>query len=74
MLYHSASVLRAGQTANLSTSLLRVRTLSADLSGGFYTEGDMGPVKVTSHVAWSTSLLAWSLLEYEVRPSLTHGG
>ena len=35
-----------------------------DLSGGFYTEGEIGPVKVTTHIAWSTALLAWSLLEF----------
>ena len=35
-----------------------------DLSGGFYNNGEVGPVKITSHVALVTSTLAWSLLEY----------
>ena len=38
---------------------------AADLSGGFYTGGAVGPVKITTHVAWTTSMLAWSLLEFE---------
>jgi Glycosyl hydrolase family 9 len=36
----------------------------ADLTGGFYTDGEIGPVKVTTHVALTTSMLAWSLLDY----------
>lgn len=36
-----------------------------DLSGGFYNDGEIGPVKVTSHVALTTSMLAWSLLDYQ---------
>jgi Glycosyl hydrolase family 9 len=36
-----------------------------NLSGGYYTEGEVGAVKITTHVAWSTALLAWSLLEFE---------
>lgn len=34
------------------------------LTGGFYTEGEIGPVKVTTHVALTTAMLAWSLLEF----------
>lgn len=41
-----------------------VETYTRDLSGGFYTEGEVGPVKVTQHVAFSTAMLAWSLLEF----------
>lgn len=36
----------------------------ADLSGGFYNEGEVGPVKLTWNVAATTSMLAWALLEY----------
>ena len=34
------------------------------LTGGFYTEGEVGPVKVTTHVAFTTAMLAWSVLEF----------
>ena len=37
---------------------------TADLSGGFYTDGEIGPIKITTHVAMATSMLAWSLLDY----------
>ena len=37
---------------------------TADLSGGFYTDGEIGPIKITTHVAMTTSMLAWSLLDY----------
>lgn len=40
------------------------KTSSVNLSGGFYTEGEVGPVKVTSHVAMTTAMLAWSMLDY----------
>lgn len=38
---------------------------TVDLSGGFYTDGEIGPVKLTTHVAMTTSMLAWSLLDYQ---------
>lgn len=38
---------------------------SLDLSAGFYNDGEVGPVKVTSHVALMTSMLAWSLLDFQ---------
>lgn len=37
---------------------------TVDLSGGFYTEGEAGPVKLTWTVAVTTSMLAWAMLEY----------
>ena len=37
----------------------------ADLTGGFYNDGEVGPVKVTWNIALTTAMLAWSLLEYE---------
>jgi Glycosyl hydrolase family 9 len=49
-----------GQTISLVDPVRKV-----DLSGGFYTDGNVRPVKLTVHVAWTTSLLAWSLLEFE---------
>lgn len=36
-----------------------------DLSGGYYTDGEIGPIKITTHVAMTTSMLAWSLLDYK---------
>ena len=35
-----------------------------DLSGGFFNDGDVGPVKLTWNIALTTSMLAWSMLEY----------
>lgn len=37
---------------------------TADLAGGFYTDGEVGPVKITEHVAIVTAMLSWSLLDY----------
>lgn len=39
-------------------------TEQVDLSGGFYNEGEVGPVKLTWNVAVTTAMLAWALLEY----------
>lgn len=39
-------------------------TKAVDLSGGFYNDGDVGPVKLTWNIALTTSMLAWSMLEY----------
>jgi hypothetical protein len=36
-----------------------------DLSQGFYTEGELGPVKVTTHIALTTAMLSWSMLEFK---------
>jgi Glycosyl hydrolase family 9 len=49
----------------LETKVAEVEERTVDLSGGFYTEGEVGPVKITTHVAYTTALLAWSLLEFE---------
>jgi hypothetical protein len=38
---------------------------TADLSGGFYNDGEVGPVKLTYNIALVTSMLAWSMLEYQ---------
>jgi Glycosyl hydrolase family 9 len=46
-----------------ATTFERVDT-PKDLTGGFYNDGDVGPIKVTWNIALTTSLLAWSLLEY----------
>lgn len=35
-----------------------------DLSGGFYNDGEIGAVKLTWNIAVTTSMLAWSMLEY----------
>ena len=51
------------QFSNMSTNtFVNVR---ADLTGGFYNDGEVGPVKVTWNIALTTTMLAWSLLEYE---------
>lgn len=42
-----------------------INRTAVDLSGGFYTDGEVGPVKLTTHVAMTTSMLAWSLLDYQ---------
>jgi hypothetical protein len=36
-----------------------------DLSGGFYNDGQVGPVKLTWNIALTTTMLAWSMLEYK---------
>jgi hypothetical protein len=36
-----------------------------DLSGGFFNDGEVGPVKLTWNIALTTSMLAWSMLEYK---------
>lgn len=33
-----------------------------DLTRGFYTEGEVGPLKVTEHISFMTTFLGWSLL------------
>jgi Glycosyl hydrolase family 9 len=38
---------------------------TVDLSGGFYNDGEVGPVKLTYNIALTTSMLAWSMLEYQ---------
>lgn len=38
---------------------------ATDLSGGFFTDGEIGPVKVTKNVALTVAMLAWSLLDYQ---------
>lgn len=35
-----------------------------DLSGGFYNDGEIGAVKLTSHIGITTANLAWSLLDF----------
>ena len=40
-------------------------TIDVDLTGGFYNDGEVGPVKITWNIALTTTMLAWSLLEYE---------
>lgn len=37
---------------------------SLDLSGGYYSGGEVGPIKVTTSIATVTTFLAWSALEY----------
>jgi hypothetical protein len=51
-------ILFVNETANLN------ETKRVDLSGGFYNDGDVGPIKVTWNIAMTTSMLAWSLIEY----------
>jgi hypothetical protein len=53
------------EVTGIQTPGLTVEQKSADLSGGFYTDGEIGPVKITTHVAMTTSMLAWSLLDYK---------
>lgn len=38
---------------------------TTDLSKGFYTEGEVGPVKITKHIALSTAMLAWSMIDFK---------
>ena len=42
-----------------------INRTSVNLSGGFFTDGEIGPVKLTTHVAMTTSMLAWSLLDFQ---------
>lgn len=41
------------------------RTTTADLTAGFYTGGEVGAVRVTTHVALTTAMLAWSMLDFQ---------
>lgn len=56
---------RSGSSANDSTIPWRSTSSLQDLSGGFYNDGAVGPVKVTWNIAYATTLLAWSLLEHQ---------
>jgi hypothetical protein len=38
---------------------------TADLSGGFYEDGQLGPVKITKNIALNIALLSWTLLDAE---------
>lgn len=38
---------------------------TVNLSGGFYSGGEVGPVKLTTSIATTTAFLAWSALEYK---------
>lgn len=39
-------------------------SVETDLTGGFYNDGEIGPVKITFNIALTTTMLAWSMLEY----------
>ena len=39
------------------------RTVTADLSGGYYEDGVVGPVKLTKSIAMTTTFAAWALLD-----------
>lgn len=52
------------EATGLEVPSLATEQRAADLSGGFYTDGEIGPIKITTHVAMATSMLAWSLLDY----------
>jgi endoglucanase len=56
--YQKVSTTWFNATTNTNT------TQATNLSGGFYNEGDVGPVKVTWNIALTTTMLAWSMLEY----------
>jgi hypothetical protein len=43
-----------------------------DLSGGFYEEGVWGAVKITKNIAFSSSMLAWSVLSSETEKTFMH--
>ena len=40
-------------------------TTTRDLTAGFYTGGEAGAVRVTTHVALTTAMLAWSMLDFQ---------
>jgi Glycosyl hydrolase family 9 len=48
-----------------SASSTTSETISVDLTGGFYNDGEAGPVKITWNIAITTTMLAWSMLEYQ---------
>jgi hypothetical protein len=48
----------------LNATVASTKKVPVNLSGGFYTEGEIGPVKVTTHVAMTTAMLSWSMLDY----------
>jgi hypothetical protein len=48
---------------NQTTNQVLYRNI--DLSGGFYNDGEVGPVKLTWNIAMTTTMLAWSMLEYK---------
>ena len=33
-----------------------------NLTGGMYSEGELGPLKVTEHISYTTAMAAWSLM------------
>lgn len=52
------AILFVNETAGISVPRL------ATLTGGYYNDGEVGPIKVTWNVAMTTTMLAWSLIEY----------
>jgi hypothetical protein len=56
--------LRVNMSDPAGFNLTGIVNITADLTGGYYTDGEVGPVKITVHVAMTTAMLAWSLLDY----------
>jgi cellulose synthase/poly-beta-1,6-N-acetylglucosamine synthase-like glycosyltransferase len=48
------------QAIKISTS-----TTSYDLSGGYMTNGQVGTVKMTMPIAWTTAMVAWGMLDFK---------